>query len=81
MEYLIPALIGLAVLAVVATPLLRRGSGAGATDASFDEGVDRYRAALRGGTLCPDCLRANAAGSAFCTECGAALKPAAGEAA
>jgi hypothetical protein len=35
--------------------------------------VDRYRDALRGGTLCDRCGQANAPGSRFCAECGRPL--------
>ncbi|MGD8276579.1 MAG: zinc ribbon domain-containing protein [Gemmatimonadota bacterium] len=35
--------------------------------------VDRYREALRAGTLCDRCGQANAAGSRFCAECGRPL--------
>jgi hypothetical protein len=35
--------------------------------------VQRYRAALRAGTVCNKCGQANPADSAFCFECGAAL--------
>ena len=35
--------------------------------------VQRYRAALRAGTLCSKCGQANPADSRFCFDCGAAL--------
>jgi len=35
--------------------------------------VDRYREALRAGTLCDRCGQANAPGSRFCGECGRPL--------
>jgi hypothetical protein len=35
--------------------------------------VDRYREAIRAGTLCDRCGHANAPGSRFCAECGRPL--------
>ncbi|MEX0906974.1 MAG: zinc ribbon domain-containing protein [Gemmatimonadota bacterium] len=38
---------------------------------AIEREVQRYRAALRAGTVCTKCGQANPAGSIFCYECGA----------
>lgn len=54
-------------------------SGRGSRDTQpLDEGdveaeVERYRAALRAGTVCFECGRANPEDARFCAECGRAL--------
>lgn len=85
MELLIAALLTIAAVAAVVYPLIR-GDGAGVPLESEETGevvatdVERevadYRAALRAGTLCRRCGRANADGSRFCAECGRPLGPA-----
>jgi hypothetical protein len=45
----------------------------GETGSGLRDEVDRYREALRAGTLCGHCGQANAAGSRFCAECGRPL--------
>jgi hypothetical protein len=72
MEYLVIGVLAAAVVAVVVYPLIRSEVTA-LDDASLDVEVERYREALRNGTLCDSCLAANAAGSQFCAECGAPL--------
>jgi hypothetical protein len=58
----------------------RSGADAAAGTAPAGDGepglraeVDRYREALRAGTLCDRCGQANAPGSRFCAECGRPL--------
>jgi len=53
-------------------------AASGSTPAADGDGglraeVDRYREALRAGTLCDRCGHANASGSHFCAECGRPL--------
>lgn len=42
-------------------------------DAAIDREVERYRAALRAGTLCVRCRFANPADARFCADCGKRL--------
>jgi hypothetical protein len=42
-------------------------------DGELELEIQRYRAALRAGTVCSKCGQANPAESAFCFDCGAAL--------
>lgn len=75
-------IIAAAAVAAVVYPLLR-GEGAGvpleaeeaqdAPPADVEAEVARYRAALRAGTLCGRCGRANPEDSRFCAECGRRL--------
>ncbi|HEX6938466.1 MAG TPA: zinc ribbon domain-containing protein [Longimicrobiales bacterium] len=66
---------------VVLAPLLpagrtaRRHAGAVAPldDAALDREVERYREAVRAGTVCARCRFANPAGSRFCADCGRRL--------
>lgn len=70
---LVGAVVG--ALALVMLPLMRRRraeSGA-ADDASLETEIRQYRAALRAGTLCRRCGRANRDGARFCADCGRAL--------
>ena len=62
-------------LALVLVPLARGHGGASpsADDAELEREIAIYRAALRSGTLCRRCGRANAAGARFCGDCGRAL--------
>jgi hypothetical protein len=89
MEILVVLVIGGAAVAAVLIPLLRGagpadpqlGDGAGAAPAHSDPQqierlVKQYRAALRAGTVCRRCGRANPSGSAFCAECGRRLRSA-----
>jgi hypothetical protein len=56
----------------LAVPVDRQpASGGGADDVELE--VQRYRAAVRAGTVCTKCGQANPADSKFCFECGAAL--------
>lgn len=73
--------LALVAVAAVAWPALRpsaapaRAGDADQTDAALDAEVERYRAALRAGTVCPRCLAANPVDSRFCAECGTPLAP------
>lgn len=72
MAYLVIGILAAAVVAVVVYPLIRSDRTV-LDEAGLAAEVDRYREALRRGTLCDSCLAANAAGSRFCAECGAPL--------
>ena len=74
----IVGLIVLGVLAFIAWPMLsrRRTHAAGALafdDERIEARIGQYRAALRGDTICQDCLFANVEGARFCAECGSRL--------
>lgn len=73
-EYLIVLGVVSVGVAAVLVPLLRSGGPAHVaqlnTDDEIEEAVNAYRAALREGTVCGKCLRANCAGSRFCADCG-----------
>jgi hypothetical protein len=85
MEILIIAVIVAVAVAAVIHPLVQRS----ATEpleapepeqidrAALESEVQRYRAALREGTLCRRCGEANPAGSQYCAQCGRALTEAA----
>jgi hypothetical protein len=79
MEILIVLLIAAAGVAAVVLPLARGGSSPRRAvavgpklldDAAIDAEVERYRVALRAGTLCGRCRYANPGGSNFCADCG-----------
>lgn len=44
-----------------------------ASDESLNEKVERYRDAIKRGTLCERCLAANPGGSRYCGDCGKIL--------
>lgn len=83
METLIVLLIAAGGVAAILVPLARGGGTprrATATgprfaddDAAIDAEVERYRAALRAGTICGRCRYPNPEGSNFCADCGRAL--------
>jgi hypothetical protein len=82
METLIVLLIAAGGVATVIVPLARggntptRATAAGpqfADDDAIDAEVERYRAALRAGTLCGNCRFPNPDGSHFCADCGRPL--------
>ncbi len=79
MQYVVIAVVAVVALAVILYPILRpaprpiRRPAADVSDAALDAEVDRYRAALRAGTLCLACGYANAESSRFCAECGGPL--------
>lgn len=76
MEILFILVLSAAAAAVVLHPIIeRRRRGPADPEAAVDAEVDRYRRALRAGSLCDDCLQANPRGSRFCAECGAPLSP------
>jgi hypothetical protein len=43
------------------------------TDESLNQKVERYRDAIKRGTLCERCLAANPGGSRYCADCGKML--------
>lgn len=71
-EYLLVLVLALIAIGAVAFPLLV-GQKRYSDSAELDADVQRYREALRGGTLCGKCQKANDPDSAFCMECGSAL--------
>ena len=75
MEYLIAILVAAAALAVVAVPLLRRTPLPvdAMRDATVEEDIARYRAALRADTVCARCGQANPGDARYCYECGRTL--------
>lgn len=82
MEIFIILLIAVAGVAAVIVPIVRGGDtprrapamGPRFSDeAALDAEVERYRAALRAGTLCGRCRFANPGGSNFCADCGRPL--------
>jgi hypothetical protein len=79
METLMILLIAAGGVAAILVPLARTGEATRRAlpngpyledDAAIDAEVDRYRAALRAGTLCGRCRYPNPAGSNFCADCG-----------
>ena len=44
-----------------------------ASDDALNEKVERYRDAIKRGTLCERCLTANPGGSRYCGDCGKTL--------
>ncbi len=87
MEIAVLILGGLAVGGLVLLPMLRAqtpvnydwdGSAAGARReerrVEVESEVQRYRVALRAGTICTRCGQANPPGSRFCGECGRPLR-------
>lgn len=76
-EYLIVLLVVSVGAAAVIIPLLRSGGATHAaqlsSDADIKEAVTNYRSALREGTVCRKCLRANRPGSRYCADCGKEL--------
>lgn len=75
METVIIVVAVLGALALVLVPLARGrgGASAPADDAGLEREIATYRAALRSGTLCRRCGRANVDGARFCADCGRAL--------
>jgi hypothetical protein len=71
-EYLIVIVLGLIALGAVAFPFLV-GRGRYADAAELEADVQRYRAALRAGTLCSHCREANPQDSQYCRSCGHSL--------
>lgn len=45
-----------------------------ADDAAIDAAVERYRVALRAGTICDRCRQANPPESRFCADCGHGIR-------
>ena len=85
MEPIILGLLSIAAAFFVLGPLVRSAwngydwdgtgtdAGAGDVDPALKGEVDRYREAIRAGTLCERCGQANAPDSRFCGECGRPL--------
>ena len=77
MEIFIVIAIAAVAVAAAIMPLVRRGADAAAREPAeppdLAHEVRAYRAALRAGTLCERCGRANVEGSRYCMECGARL--------
>jgi hypothetical protein len=82
MEIAVVIVIVLIAVGAVVLPLLRRDRSTPDApvsepevldEAALDAEIDRYRQAVRDGTICDRCGQANPAGSAFCYECGRAL--------
>lgn len=71
-EYLVVVVLVLLALSAVLFPLLV-GRERYASEAELEADVERYRTALREGTLCRHCRTANPAGSRFCGQCGREL--------
>ena len=69
-EYVIVVVLVLVAVGAVAFPLLVGVSRYG-SDEELEVDVERYRSALRAGTVCGQCSEANEAGSSYCRECGA----------
>lgn len=71
MEILVLVGLGLLAVAGVAYPLIRpRRRRPTLPDERLEARVRLYREALRAGTICGRCLRANPPGSRFCADCG-----------
>lgn len=86
MEIAVALLLTMLAVGAVLYPLVRGDVGAGMREfeppppldtAALEREVERYRAALRAGTLCRRCGQANLQGSRFCQDCGRRLRPAA----
>jgi hypothetical protein len=76
MEVAIIVTLVIIAFAAVALPVLRGGAHGGveATDeATVEQEILRYRAALRSDGVCKRCGQANPDGSRYCYECGRSL--------
>lgn len=71
-EYVLVIVLGLIAVGAVLFPLLV-GRKRYASAAELEADVERYRAALREGTVCSGCRGANPGGSRFCGDCGREL--------
>ena len=71
-DYLVVVVLGVLAGGAVLFPLLV-GWERYPTEEELDADVERYRRALREGTLCPECSEANPTGSRFCGQCGIGL--------
>ena len=72
MTYLMVGLLVLSAIAAVAYPLLNKPAvdPARLDDATLEQLIASYRAALNAGSVCGRCLRDNPAGANYCLECG-----------
>jgi ribosomal protein L40E len=84
MESVLIILIVLAAVAAVIYPLVHRSATEplepetpAVDEAELEREIERYRVALRAGTLCRRCGAANPDGSRYCAECGRRLASAA----
>ena len=73
-DYLIVFVLTAVALGAIAFPILV-GRRRYLDPADLDADVERYRRALRHGSVCARCRQANAPESEFCGECGHALRP------
>lgn len=82
MEIILVLLIAAAGVAAVILPAIRGGAARQRPapvrvrfrdNAALDAEVERYRAALRAGTVCARCRFANPSESRFCADCGRPL--------
>lgn len=79
MEFIVILLIGAVGAGFVLAPVFRarRAPAAGVPvlldEAAIDREVERYREAVRAGTVCGRCRFANPAGSRYCADCGKPL--------
>lgn len=71
-QYLVVIVLGFIAVGAVLFPVLV-GRERYHTDAELDADVERYREALRDGTLCPHCREPHAPSSRFCPDCGREL--------
>jgi len=83
MDILIILVLVAAGIGAITLPLLRgRGRGRRALttgtiltdDQAIEREIERYRIALRSGTLCRICHFANPEGSSYCADCGRRLR-------
>lgn len=72
-ELVLILILGVIAVGAVAYPLLV-GRARYDDDAELEADIQRYRKALKAGTVCPRCRHANAADARFCTDCGRDLK-------
>ena len=76
MEIAIIAVLVVIAFGAVLAPVLRggaRGAIDAASDATVEQEIERYRAAVRANTVCKRCGQANPPDSRFCCECGKSL--------
>jgi hypothetical protein len=74
-EIAIALVIALALIASAVISQLKRPQDTlvAASDESLNQQVERYRDAIKRGTLCERCLAANPGGSRYCADCGKTL--------
>ena len=74
-EIAIALAIAIALIAAAVISQLKRpqDSLVRASEEALNEKVERYRDAIKRGTLCERCLAANPGGSRYCGDCGKSL--------